>query len=76
MSSKRRQHEIYFDGNQIDQLRAIEAVADLFRGQPRETVGRVLDGPGPLAGAECTHEAPANCLKGLGITSLAAHRVP
>jgi type III restriction enzyme len=27
-----------FDGNQLYQLRAIEAVADLFRGQPRRTI--------------------------------------
>jgi len=39
-----------FDGNQAFQLRAIESVADLLRGQPRNLVDFASAEPGSLFG--------------------------
>ncbi len=41
---------LQFDGNQAYQLRAIEAVADLFRGQPRKMVDFLAADFGPMFG--------------------------
>ena len=41
---------LQFDGNQLFQLRAIESVADLLRGQPRNIVDFAAAGTGALFG--------------------------